>query len=88
VGIDNRVDALYFTVSTVATVGFGDVHAVGSAARVAVTVHMVMDLLVLGIAARLVGPALTRRWAEKSGADPATPSAGSDGSDRPFTPQG
>lgn len=65
VDLENRVDALYFTVSTLATVGFGDVHAVGSAARIAVTVQMAMDLLVLGIAARLVGPAIARRWAEK-----------------------
>jgi hypothetical protein len=68
VGLDNRVDALYFTVSTLATVGFGDVHAIGSAARVAVTVQMALDLLVLGVAARLVGPALAKRWAMKAAA--------------------
>jgi hypothetical protein len=82
VDLDNRVDALYFTVSTLATVGFGDVHAVGSAARAAVTVQMAMDLLVLGIAARLVGPALARRWAEKAATD------GDERKDRPITPQG
>ena len=69
VDLDNRVDALYFTVSTIATVGFGDVHAVGSAARVAVTVQMALDILVLGIAARLAGPAIARRWAEKDAAE-------------------
>ena len=74
VGVEDRVDSMYFTVSTVATVGFGDVHAVGSAARLVVTIQMLLDLLVLGIAARLVGPALARRWAEKSGAEaPAGP---------------
>ena len=76
VGVDNRVDAMYFTVSTLATVGFGDVHAVGSAARVAVTVQMALDLLVLGIAARLVGPALARRWAEKAASDPPSDRSG------------
>jgi hypothetical protein len=76
VDLENRVDAMYFTVSTVATVGFGDVHAVGSAARIAVTVQMAMDLLVLGIAARLVGPAIARRWAEKD-------SSGREGRDGP-----
>ena len=82
VDLENRVDALYFTVSTVATVGFGDVHAVGSAARIAVTVQMAMDLLVLGIAARLVGPALARRWAEKG-----VPARDDRDSDRPTTPE-
>ena len=28
-GLHTRVDALYFTMSTIATVGFGDVHATG-----------------------------------------------------------
>ena len=51
-------------------------HAVGSAARIAVTVQMAMDLLVLGIAARLVGPAIARRWAEKD-------SSGREGRDGP-----
>lgn len=88
VDLDNRVDAMYFTVSTVATVGFGDVHAVGSAARIAVTVQMAMDLLVLGIAARLVGPALARRWAEKG--EPAREGGDrwDDRDDRPIAPEG
>lgn len=92
VDLDNRVDALYFTVSTVATVGFGDVHAVGSAARLAVTVQMALDLLVLGIAARLVGPAIARRWAEKdaSGREDQPERRGGDDRDdrRPVTPEG
>ena len=31
--LHTRTDALYFTLSTMATVGYGDVHAVGQAAR-------------------------------------------------------
>ena len=92
VDLDNRVDAMYFTVSTVATVGFGDVHAVGSAARIAVTVQMAMDLLVLGIAARLVGPAIARRWAEKDASGREDRRERRDGDDRddrrPVTPEG
>jgi len=45
----SRVDALYFTVTTFATVGFGDITAVSPAARVVVTLQMVGDLLVLGL---------------------------------------
>ena len=33
-GIETKIDALYFTVTTLATVGFGDIHPVGQVARV------------------------------------------------------
>jgi len=42
-GLQTRTDALYFTVSTVATVGYGDVHAVGQIARGLVIVQIVFD---------------------------------------------
>jgi voltage-gated potassium channel len=42
-GLETRTDALYFTVSTVATVGYGDVHAVGQLARGLVIVQIVFD---------------------------------------------
>lgn len=45
----SRTDALYFTVTVFATVGFGDIAPVTEAARVVVTVQMVGDLLVLGV---------------------------------------
>ena len=48
-----RTDALYFTVTTFATVGFGDITAVSQSARVVVTVQMVLDLLVLGLGVRV-----------------------------------
>jgi voltage-gated potassium channel len=48
--LHTKTDALYFTVSTLATVGFGDVHAAGQLARVAVTVQIVFDLIFLGTA--------------------------------------
>jgi voltage-gated potassium channel len=50
----NRTDALYFTVTVFATVGFGDIAPVTQAARIAVTVQMVANLLVLGILLRAV----------------------------------
>jgi voltage-gated potassium channel len=40
-----KTDALYYTVSTLATVGFGDVHASGQLARGLVTVQIVFDLV-------------------------------------------
>ncbi|MFK5636045.1 MULTISPECIES: potassium channel family protein [unclassified Ornithinimicrobium] len=54
-GIENRTDALYFSVTLVSTVGFGDVHAVGTLARLLVTVHMLFNLIYLGTALRLLG---------------------------------
>ena len=54
VGLSTKVDAVYFTSTTLATVGFGDIHASGQAARVAVTLQMVLDLSLLAIAVRLL----------------------------------
>lgn len=48
----DRTDALYFTVSTLATVGFGDIAAVSGAARVTVTVQIVTGLLLFGLVVR------------------------------------
>lgn len=44
-----RTDALYFTVTVFATVGFGDITAVSQSARLVVTTQMMLDLLVLGL---------------------------------------
>ena len=44
-----RTDALYFTVTVFSTVGFGDITATSQAARLMVTVQMILDLLVLGL---------------------------------------
>ncbi len=54
--LDTRVDALYFTLSTLATVGFGDISADGQIARTLVAVQIVFDLvLVAGLASILTG---------------------------------
>ncbi len=47
-GLHTRTDALYYSVVTLATVGYGDVHAVGQAARFATTVQVAFNLVVLG----------------------------------------
>ncbi len=52
--LHTKIDALYFTVSTLATVGFGDVHAVGQLARAAVTVQIVFNLVFIGTGAGIV----------------------------------
>ena len=49
-----RMDALYFTVTVFATVGFGDIAAKSETARAIVTVQMVTDLIVIGIGIRVL----------------------------------
>jgi len=48
-----RTDTLYFTVTVFTTVGFGDISAASQTARLLVTVQMILDLLVLGLAIRV-----------------------------------
>lgn len=55
-----RTDALYFTVTVFATVGFGDIAAVSQPARLVVTVQMVLDLLLLGLGVRVFVSAVQR----------------------------
>ncbi|MBI5028828.1 MAG: two pore domain potassium channel family protein [Actinobacteria bacterium] len=43
-GLATRLDALYLSMATVSTVGFGDVSATGQAARAVVTVQMAFNL--------------------------------------------
>ena len=46
--LETKTDALYFTVSTLATVGFGDVHATAQLARALVTLQIAFDLVFVG----------------------------------------
>jgi voltage-gated potassium channel len=48
VSLHTKTDGLYFSVSTLATVGFGDVHAIGQLARTSVTLQIVFNLVFLG----------------------------------------
>lgn len=59
VGITTRLDALYFSATTMTTVGYGDVYATGQAARALVTTQLVFDVAFLGILASLI----SRRFA-------------------------
>ncbi|MGY2701248.1 MULTISPECIES: potassium channel family protein [unclassified Nocardioides] len=49
-GIETRVDSLYFTMSTLLTIGYGDIHAVGQTARVVVLIAMVFNVAVIATA--------------------------------------
>jgi voltage-gated potassium channel len=50
----DRLDALYFTVTVFATVGFGDITPVTAQARAAVTIQMVINLLMIGLGVRVI----------------------------------
>lgn len=56
----SRLDALYFTLTTFATVGFGDVTAVTPQSRVVVSIQMFLDLIVLGAGIKVILGAVRR----------------------------
>lgn len=62
-GMATRLDALYFTLVTMATIGYGDIHPAGQAARALVSVTIVFD--VIFVAAILA--AITDRWRRREG---------------------
>jgi hypothetical protein len=62
-----KTDALYFTLSTLATVGFGDVHATGQLGRVLVIVQMTFDLVFVAAVVSVLSTHIRRRAAVISG---------------------
>jgi voltage-gated potassium channel len=62
-----HTDALYLSMTTVTTVGFGDVSATSEAARVAVMVQMLVTFAVLGLLVRLVTRVVRRSLVERDG---------------------
>ncbi|MFE3389939.1 potassium channel family protein [Streptomyces anulatus] len=54
----NRTDALYFTLTTFATVGFGDITARSQTGRVLTMAQMAGGLLLVGVAARVLASAV------------------------------
>jgi voltage-gated potassium channel len=59
-GIRTRIDALYFTVTIMTTVGFGDVHPVGQLSRALVAAHMAFDVAFIAAFAGLFRSSLAR----------------------------
>ena len=52
-----RTDALYFTVTVFSTVGFGDITAKTEIARILVTVQMIADVVIIGVAIKILAGA-------------------------------
>lgn len=61
--LQTRLDALYFALSTLATVGFGDVHAQGQVARAVVSMQIVFNVAVLATAGSLLAKQVLQRRA-------------------------
>lgn len=72
-GLRTKIDALYFTVTVLTTVGFGDIHPTGQLARAVTTFHMLANLLVVGVSVRLVVWAGRRRVGRREGPGPFSP---------------
>jgi hypothetical protein len=72
----DRATAIYFTVTVLATVGFGDIVAKTDASRMIVTLQMLLDLaLVVGLA-RLVVEAARVGRSRREGPTPLAPDDG------------
>ena len=50
----SRTDALYFTVTTFSTVGYGDITARTDGTRIAVMFQMLADLVILGVGVKVI----------------------------------
>jgi voltage-gated potassium channel len=57
----NRIDGVYFTVTVLATVGFGDIAPRTDAARLIVTGQMTADLFLLGVIAKVIFNTVQKR---------------------------
>lgn len=56
----NKVAGVYFSVTVLATVGFGDIAASTDFARLIVTTQMVLDLVLIGVAVKTLGTSARR----------------------------
>jgi voltage-gated potassium channel len=69
-----RSAALYFTITVLSTVGFGDITPVADVARLMVSVQMICDLVLIAIIVKLITGVAKRARAQRT-------SAGSQGHD-------
>jgi hypothetical protein len=75
-GIQTKLDALYFAVATLCTVGYGDITPTGQTARAVVIVQMLFNLVIVTSAVSIIITAVSRR-VDQSAADGRSPHGGS-----------
>lgn len=73
----DRLDAIYFAVTVLTTVGFGDISPVSSSARLATTIQMLADLFLIAAAARVIIGVARRSDARRHGLSKSGGSAAS-----------
>jgi hypothetical protein len=71
VSLDTKTDALYFTLATLTTVGYGDVHAAGQLARGIVIVQLIFNVVVIATGASVLSRQLRDRARERRAAGPS-----------------
>ena len=72
----DHTTAFYFTVTVFATVGFGDITATADTARLVVTGQMIIDLIILGLGARVILGAVSRGRQRRPAEPGAVPPGG------------
>ncbi|MFF9624976.1 potassium channel family protein [Streptomyces griseosporeus] len=78
-----KTDALYFTLTTFTTVGYGDISARSQAARVATMFQMAGGLVVVGVAARILAEAVRTGLRRQGGPGEARRADGNETEERP-----
>ncbi|MFE9774056.1 potassium channel family protein [Streptomyces sp. NPDC005931] len=73
-----RTDALYFTLTTFSTVGYGDIAARSQTGRVLAMLQMAGGLLLVGVAARVLASAVQAGLRRQRGEPSDRPRSGSD----------
>ncbi|MFJ6836107.1 potassium channel family protein [Streptomyces sp. NPDC091209] len=70
----SRTDSLYFTMTVFSTVGFGDITPLSETARLLVTGQMTVNLLLIGVAARLLVSAVQQGRRQRNPSEPGAES--------------
>ncbi|MFC7495603.1 MULTISPECIES: potassium channel family protein [unclassified Nocardioides] len=75
-GLETRLDGLYFTMSTLLTIGYGDIHAAGQTARGLVLVQMLFNVVVLTMGATTLTSRIRMRAEQRAEARRAAAESG------------
>lgn len=66
-GLETRLDSLYFTLVTIGTIGYGDIHPEGQAARAISCLQIVFNAVFIGALIRIILFQINERAKERRG---------------------